>query len=103
MTRNEIIFNYNQAIQQAKKLEQLANSLSTLSTDRIDNTAGSLKNAWQSDHSFQYYSKLGKVQGEIKTTSNDIKKIARSIRTTAQTVRNAEIRALEIAESRSYR
>lgn len=103
MTRQEIIFDYKQAIKQAEKLEEIAGKLKTLSVDKIENSIGTLKAAWQSDSSSQYYSKVSKVQEDIKNTSEYVKRIANSIRTTAKAVKEAELRALEIAKSRTYR
>lgn len=102
MTKNEIIFNYNQAIKQANKLDRLADKIEKLSSEKLETTVGHLKTAWQSDNSIQYYRKVGKVQSDITKTAKDIKKIADSIRTTAEAVKSAELKALEIAQVRAY-
>lgn len=101
MTKQEIIFDYKQAIKQAERLEEIARKLRTLSVDKIENSMGTLKAVWQSDNSHQYYSKVSKVQEDINGTSEYVKKIANSIRTTAEAVKEAELRALEIARSRT--
>lgn len=103
MTKRQIIFNYNQAINQAKKLENIAKNMDRLSKDKLNDTLGTLKNAWRSDNSPQYYSKAAKVQEDIRSTANNIRRTAQGIRTTAEAVKRAELRALEIAKSRSYR
>ncbi|MCI8515291.1 MAG: hypothetical protein HFG75_00155 [Hungatella sp.] len=102
MTKTEILFNYKQAIRQAEKLESIGRKLEQLAKDRLADTIGQLKSVWQSDSSPEYYSKAGKVQEEIGTTAASVKKIAQAIRTTAEAVKEAELRALEIAESRTY-
>ena len=61
MTRSEIIFNYNQAIKQAARLEEIAGNIERIATDKMENSIGMLKNAWRSDNSPQFYSKLGQV------------------------------------------
>lgn len=103
MSKAQIIFDYNQAINQAKKLEQLARNLEQLSDHKMNDTAGELKRAWQSDYSPQYYRKAAKVQEDIKETAVSVKKVAQGIRTTAEAVKRAELRALEIAKARKYR
>lgn len=103
MTKSEILFNYRQAIRQADKLDDLAKKLERLANEKMGDTIGQLKSSWQSDNSPQYYSKAGKVQEEIKTTAGNVKKIADAIRTTAEAVKDAELRAREIAKSRSYK
>ena len=61
------------------------------------------KNVWQSDNSPQYYQKAGQVQEDLSSTASQIQKIADGIRTIAESVKNAELRALEIARNRTYR
>ena len=103
MTKREILFNYNQAIRQAEKLEQLAQRLGRLSSERMEDAIGQLKIAWQSDSSPQYYEKMGKVQWDIRDTSKEIDRIARDNKDAAEAMKKAELRALEIATSRTYK
>lgn len=103
MTKTEVLLNYNQAVQQASKLEDVARKMEKLASEKMEGTVGTLKNAWQSDSSSQYYNKVAKVQGDIRTTARKIRTIAKSIRTTAQAVKQAELRSIEIAQARSYR
>lgn len=101
MTEREIKLNYQQAINQAKKLDEIAVKLEKLSSGKLDNTVGTLKQAWQSDSSPKYYNKVSKVQGDITATAKQVRKIANSIRITADAVRNSEMKAVEIAKNRS--
>lgn len=103
MTRSEIIFNYRQAIKQAEKLERIASKLDKLGKDKMGSTIGTLKTAWQSDSSPQYYGKAAAVQNEVIVTAKNVRQIASAIRTTAEAIKQAELRALEIARKRSYR
>lgn len=103
MTRSEILFNYRQAVRQAEKLENLANRLKKLSQNKMRDTVGQLQGSWQSDHSNQYLSKVHRVSEEIAATAGKVMDIANAVRTTAEAVKNAELRALEIAKNRSYR
>lgn len=102
MTEKEILFNYNQAMKQASKLEDVARQLDKLAADKIESAMGTLKASWQSDNSSQYYIKVEKVQNDMKTTAGKIKAAARSIRTSSEAMKQAELRALEIAQSRTY-
>lgn len=103
MTRSEILFNYRQAIRQAEKLDELADKIERLAVEKIGNTVGSLRNNWNSDNSHRYYSKVGQVQNDIKGNARNIRRVASSIRTTAESIKRAELRALEIARQRAYR
>lgn len=102
MTRHEILFNYAQAMKQADQLDDVARKIGRLATDKMESTTGALKAAWQSDCSPQYIQKMGAVQDEIKGSASSIRKVAQSIRTTAERIRRAELRALEVAQTRSY-
>lgn len=102
MKEIQIMIDYKQAINQAKKLEQIANNLKQLSKSKMGDTMGTLKQAWQSDNSSQYYNKVARVQDDIETTADNVRKVAQAIRTTAEAVKRAELRALEIARTRKY-
>ena len=102
MGRSEILFNYRQAISQAEKLEDTARRIDRLADDWMGETISSLKAAWQSDSSPQFYSKMSQVQSDIRTHAENIRKVADSIRETAEEIKRAELRALEIAKRRDY-
>ena len=103
MTENEILFNYRQAMKQADRLDEIAQKIEKLAAVKMESTIGTLKNAWQSDNSALYYNKMNRVQEEILEDAADVKKVAQSIRTTAESIKRAELRALELAKSRTYR
>ena len=102
MGRSEILFNYRQAIRQADRLDEIAGKINKLSTDRMEETLSGLTAAWQSDSSPQYYSKFHQIQEDICTHAENLRKVADTIRTTAEEVKRAELRALEIARRRNY-
>lgn len=102
MTKHEILFNYTQAMKQAERLDEVAQKLNRLASDKMANTTYSLKTAWQSDNSPQYFRKMELVQDRIKENYVNIQKVAQSIRTTAENMKRAELKALEISNTRSY-
>ncbi len=99
----QIIFDYRQAIRQADKLDDIANRVDKIAKDKMNNMMTALKSSWQSDNSAQFCSKMKQVQSDIISDGNQIRKIADAIRTTAEGIKNAELRALEIAKCREYR
>ena len=103
MNKNEIYLNYRRAMQQADRLDEAASNIEKLVSERMTNVTGTLKSAWQSDSSPQYYSKIELVQGNILSDAGKLKKVAQSIRETAEIIRRAELRALEIANKRTYK
>ncbi len=102
MGRIEILFNYRQAIRQAEKLENLSSRLKKLARDKLSDTMGKLQNCWQSDHSNEYLRKVDLVRAELNETAARMESVAHAIRETAEAVKNAELRALEIARKRTY-
>ncbi len=102
MKESEILFNYNQAMQQAGKLEEVAGKLERLSGSEMECTKNILSNAWQSDSSSQYYQKLDAVREKVLASSRQIRSIAAQLRDAARAVKSAELAALAIAEHRTY-
>lgn len=96
----EIYFNYNKAISQASQLEAQAKKLRRISGTDLQNVLQDIHSAWQSESSQAYLTKGRKVQGDVLTTSENLKKIAGTIRTVAQIIRDAELEAWRIAHER---
>ena len=102
MERWEILFNYQQSIQQAGRLEDIARKVDRLANNKMGETVDGQRAAWQSDSSPRFYNKIGQVQSDIRAHADNIRKVAKSIRTIAEEIKRAELRALEIARMRSY-
>lgn len=97
---SEIYFNYNRAIEQAKALENISKRLKTAASNTMEDILNDVHVAWKSDSTSQYIKKGQKVKGDIHTTANNLTNIARTIRTIAQRVRDAELEAWRIANER---
>lgn len=97
---SEIYFNYNKAIEQAKRLDQIAQKLRKASDENMENILNTVNGAWKSDSAPQYIKKGQKVEGDIRTTAGNLTNIASTIRTIAQRVRDAELEAWRIAHER---
>lgn len=97
---SEIYFNYNQAIQQAKQLEEVSRQLTDVANKDMEDLLNDVSSAWKSDSTPQYLRKCQKVEGDMHTTAENIKNIAVAIRTIAQRIRDAELEAWRIANER---
>ncbi len=97
---NEIYFNYNKAIGQATELEGISKRLKNAANDTMEDILNDVHVAWKSDSTSQYIKKGQKVEGDICTTANNLINIARTIRTIARRVRDAELEAWRIANER---
>lgn len=97
---SEIIFNYQQAINQAKTLEELAAQITNASERDMADILNDVNSAWKSDSSPQYLKKGQKVKEDLLTTAGNVEKIAAAIRRIAERIREAELDAWRIANER---
>jgi WXG100 family type VII secretion target len=101
-TRASIEFDYQKAMQDANKVDDIAGRLSALATSKFDSTMQNLAANWKGDNASMYLNKGAKLEDNMKKTAGELRDIASAIRRIAKRVREAELKALEIAESRSY-
>ncbi len=85
---------YQQSLAQAAELDSIANRLSKIGTDDVENLQRKISANWQGENSRQYLLKLGQMTGKIENTVSDIRNTANTIRTIAENVRQAELAAL---------
>lgn len=100
MTLSEIHFNYTKAIQQANQLESIAKNLRKAANNTMENILNDISSAWKSDSTPQYIKKGQKVEGDIRTTAENLDRIAQAIRIIAQRIKEAELEAWRIANAR---
>lgn len=98
---SEIYFNYNRAIEQARELDNIAKRLKNAANNTMEDILNDVHVAWKSDSTPQYIRKGQKVEGDIRTTANNLTNIAHAIRTIAQRIRDAELEAWRIANERN--
>lgn len=101
-TRASIEFDFRKAIEQAKKLEEVADSLSTLSNSKMQSTLQSISTNWKGENAAAYIAKGNTLSEQITDSAGDLLAIANRIRTVAERVYRAELEALAIAEMRLY-
>lgn len=98
-----IYFNFEQAKRQANELDALANRLSKMATSDLDGAMQTVSANWKGSNASAYLSKGNKLENEMVSTANSLHKVASDIRTIAQNIYNAEMRALAIAQERTYK
>lgn len=98
---SEIYFNYNRAIEQARGLESISKRLKNAANNTMEDILNDVHVAWKSDSTPRYIKKGQKVEGDIRTTANNLTNIASAIRTIAQRIRDAELAAWRIANERN--
>lgn len=97
-----IELNFQQAKQQAAKLESLAIKLENLAKKDLDGTLQQLSEAWKGESASAYMQKGQRLEEKIVQTAKELKKTAQTIRSTAKRTYNAEMRARELAGQREY-
>lgn len=97
-----IELNFQQAKQQAAKLENLAARLENLAKSDLDGTLQQLSEAWKGESASAYMQKGQRLEEKIVQTAKELKKTAQTIRSTAKRTYNAEMRARELARQREY-
>lgn len=102
MTRRMIEITYNDAMRQASALDQYADEMLRVANNQVGNIKSDISVAWQGDSANAYLRKLDTAAGNIRQTAARLRDIASTLRSVATIFRNSELRAIEIAEQRSY-
>lgn len=100
-TKYQIQFDYHNAIEQAKKLEDLAARIESQVVNRMNDVAGDLHAAWKSESANRYIGKEQALAEQIKTTARELRDTAMDIRRIAKRMYEAEMLALRIAQDRN--
>ena len=101
-TQFEIWLNYTQAMRQADRLEDQAGRLEEIGRNRVASVLQELAGAWQGDNSEAFRSRAFRLQTEIRDVASILKRVAAVIRQTARNTYDAEMKALELAQKRTY-
>ena len=101
-TKRQIEMDFQQAKKQADTLEQLASRLDRLANRDFAGTMQDVSNHWKGQNAQQYLNKASTLQSKMQTSAESLNKIAASIRSAAKRMRDAELRALQIAQQRKY-
>lgn len=96
-------FDFQKAARQAAELEALAEKMKSLACSRYEDTIQTLSGAWQGTSADTYMKKAKILQDKMERNADDLRRTAEALRTVAQIVRNAEIRAEELARQRMDR
>ena len=102
MTRRMIEITFSEAMNQASRIEACADEMSTVARSNLPGTRSDSNLAWQGSSANAYLSKVDLSGNNIQTTANRLYEIARTLRSVARAFRDAELRAIELAERREY-
>lgn len=103
MTSEKTIkINFQQAKQQANRLDEIAEEMKNLSERDFADTMQIVRSNWRGENADLYISKGTRLQGNMTSTANSLHAIASEIRTVAKRIYEAEMKALRIAQERKY-
>ncbi len=95
-----IRMNYNKAVQQANRLDDLARQLMNLANHNLDGTLSNINRAWDGESANLFLQKGLKAKDDMIKTARSIQNTANAIRKAAEIVRQSDMRAREIALNR---
>lgn len=102
MTRQMIEITFGNALAQAREIEACADTMTQLAKNSLPGVKNELSAAWQGDSANNYMAKVDLTAGNIDKTAQKLYQIAETLRNVARIFRDSELRALELAEQRSY-
>ena len=95
-TKQEIEIDFSRAMNQAQELECLADDLSRIANNGVGSALLVLKNSWRGDAGKSIELAGKQTNDDIYRTADDLLRVARNIRKTADLVYKAEKAALNI-------
>jgi len=98
---SEIRFDFQNAMEQASRLDALADSIDRRVAGRLEETAQSVHAAWKGDSAARYIGKTQDLRQQVRQTARTLRDIAADIRRIARRIYEAEMRALAIARRRN--
>lgn len=99
-TRASIEMDFRQAMAQADKVDDVANTLSGVSGKQLGGTLHDLAAGWKGENANAYLAKGARLQNKINDSSGELHEIASMIRRIARRIYEAEMANLRIAEQR---
>lgn len=101
-TESEIKFDFQQAQNQAKELEEIAAEMKTMANKELQEVLQNLSSNWTGEAAAEYLKKGGMIQERVRQNAKNLENTANTIRSTAKRIYDAEMMALAIAKARTY-
>lgn len=101
MSVANIEINFQQAQAQAKKLEDMADSMKRLANQQMADTIQEMSSCWKGETATAYFGKAERVKQDIASTAETLYAVASSIRTQAKRIYDAEMQAIALAQSKN--
>lgn len=102
MTRRMIEITCQNTLAKARQLESCAETMQRLANSNLAGIKNEILAAWQGAEADAYVGKLELTADNILTTAQKLNNIAATLRKITEIFRTTELKALEIAEQRTY-
>lgn len=99
-SRAEIRIDFQQAMRQADRLDEIAKKLERVSKNSMEDSMQNLSSAWKGNNASAFLRKEEHLQKDIYVTAGNIREIADDIRQIAGRIYEAEMAAWRIANER---
>lgn len=97
-----IKMNFKKAKEQAAKLDEIAEEMGNLSSRDFSQTMQTVRNNWKGENADSYVLRGDRLEKKMTNTANSLHTVASEIRTIAERIYEAEMKALRIAQQRKY-
>ncbi|MGN0390993.1 MAG: hypothetical protein ACI4L2_09300 [Wujia sp.] len=98
LTEDEIRINYKKAIEKSEELEQVANKLESMISDKFEAALSIITNNWEGKNADMFIIKCKKEISKLYIVIDNFRNSAKIIRSIAEEYKLAEINAIEIIE-----
>lgn len=95
-SKEDIEIDFARAISQAQELEEIACELSRIATAHVEGALAMLEKNWKGDNAGRFGDKSRVLSTQMLETADDLLKVSRSIKSTADIVYRAEKAAIQI-------
>ena len=100
---NIIHMEFDRAVKQADKLDQLAQKYRKLANNNFAGCISQIKAEWRSDTSTKFCKKGKSLQDQMIKRAQELEKGAKTIRKIAKNTYDAEMLAVKLAEQRIFK
>lgn len=97
---NRIVMDFRSAYQQADQLERMSDKLRKMAEEQFEGVIRNVSTNWQGENASSYLAKCQTLKSNMLESASDLSKAAGTVRTIADNVYEAEMRAWRIAQTR---
>ncbi len=103
MTAQKLYCDFIAAKRKASELERIARNIRSLSNKNLQAECNAIEISWDGEASVAFLKKIRTLQNNLVSEAESLDRTADTIRRIAETVYKSEMRALEIAQKRTYK